>query len=83
MINTEQAARAFITEFVRSNYCVRGVTLAAELAARGWEHTELIYQMAKAGELVEVEYTLTFMNYRTKSVFFPKDTVINVIKKEG
>lgn len=39
----------------------------------------ILEDLVKEGEIVEVEYTLTTMNYRAKSMFFPWDTCVTVI----
>lgn len=37
-----------------------------------------IDELVNDGNLVEIEYTLTSMSYRTKMVYFPKGTKISV-----
>lgn len=46
----------------------------------GFNVIDLIDEMVKAGDLVEVEYILPTMNYRVKSFLLPKGTKINMKK---
>lgn len=47
-----------------------------------WDHPEntigTINKLVKTGELVEVEYVLPDMDYRAKSLYFPKGTKVSL-----
>ena len=44
------------------------------------EYTDVLDRMQRAGEIVAVEYTLAHMPYRVKTMYFPKGTVLKVLK---
>lgn len=65
---------------------IKGVELSARLATEymevsGTDMLQLIFEMIQNGELVEVEYELPTMSYRTKSFILPKGTSVNVSKR--
>jgi DNA-binding Lrp family transcriptional regulator len=42
----------------------------------------ILNDLVAEGELIEVEYTLSTMNYRIKSLYFTKDTVVNLVNPQ-
>ena len=40
---------------------------------------DILNELVKNGDIIEVEYTLPQMNYRIKSLYFPKRTEIQII----
>jgi hypothetical protein len=75
-----------IIEFVNKNPGVSGVGVIAKLPHifgidNMWNDFDLddLYQLVEKGELVEVEYTLPD-SFRTKSLFFPKNTKVNIVE---
>lgn len=44
------------------------------------EYDKSLVELIENGEIIEVEYTLPHMDYRVKSLYFPKDTVIEISK---
>lgn len=41
----------------------------------------IIEELIKEGEIVEIEYNLPNMEYRTKSFYLPKGTTVNIVNK--
>ena len=41
--------------------------------------TYCIEELVKEGKIMEVEYEVPQMNYRTKSIFFPANTTLRII----
>jgi hypothetical protein len=72
----------FISRMVEDKGPIKGVDLAVEVAthqhgSRPDEITEALADLVECGEIVEVEYILERMNYRVKSMYFPKGTKVN------
>lgn len=44
-------------------------------------YDEALTELIAEGEIVEVEYTLPSMDYRVKSIYLPKDTLVEVTRK--
>lgn len=76
-----------IIQMVFDNVGIRGpalITRAITLAydtnrgeeVWGCDLPELLSKMVQDGELVEVEYTLPDSDYRLRSIYFPKGTII-------
>ena len=60
-----------------------GPIKATELVVRlidiqGTNITDILDELVKNGDIIEVEYTLPQMDYRVKSLYFPKGTIIGV-----
>lgn len=77
--------RASVTHIVNIAQGIKGVDLSVRLAtehpeATGDEILSCIFDMISEGELVEVEYELPLMTYRTKSFILPRGTSININK---
>lgn len=69
-------------EYVTENPGVKGTALAVELVKKAVElkveaNVELIYDLAKAGVIKELEYSLPGTNV-VKSLFFPAKTEFNL-----
>jgi hypothetical protein len=66
-----------IIEIVENKQAIKGTELAVILATEFLDVdnvTEIIETLVKNGEIVELEYSLPNMNYRIKSIYFPKGT---------
>lgn len=69
----------FIKSVVEDRGPIKGVELALEVAkhqhgvGEGDFH-EAIERLMKEGEIIELDYVLPSMDYRTKSMYFPKGT---------
>jgi hypothetical protein len=76
--------RSGILRFINAHSGVKGVELVmlilgdtnpSNISIEAY-HYELA-NLVKEGEIVEVEYTLPSMDYRVKSIYFPKGTIIS------
>jgi len=74
-----------ILELVNKGQGIKGPELATEVCVKCVEkginatiedYRPLLEQLVKDCEIVEIEYVLPSMTYRTKSIFFPKGTEI-------
>jgi len=45
-----------------------------------WKFHDVIQELIKNGDIIEVCYTLPYMDYREKSLYFPKGTEIQITK---
>lgn len=86
--HTKEELAAFI-EDVLANTPLKGTELMQRLvdykpstATQMREAMDVAYEMAKQGKILEIEYVLPLMGYRTKSMFFPKGTKIIYPKTE-
>lgn len=84
-----ESVERVISEIVTDCQGIRATELAAKLAADtrlGAISFEtlmpVLTSMVQRGELVEVEYVLPTMNYRIKSIYFPKGTEVTVVEQE-
>lgn len=82
MIDYEHLPETII-RIVNNNQGLKGTELVLKLmsADLNIEATTLlkaIDEVVQDGEIIEVEYTLPMMNYRVKSMYFPKGTVIKI-----
>lgn len=63
---------------------IKGVDIAVECAAAHIEDisakdiTDTLEQLVQQGKIIEVEYVLPSMNYRVKSIYFPKGTEVRL-----
>lgn len=68
---------------------IKGVDLAVECAAAhieditGKDIIDTMELLVQQGKAVEVEYVLPKMNYRAKSIYFPKGTEIRLNRSEA
>lgn len=74
-----------VVQIVEAAQGIKGAELSARLATefldlQGEEILQHIFHMIENGELVEIEYELPAMRYRTKSFILPRGTTINVNK---
>jgi len=53
---------------------------AAYVSFPNEEFDNALFELVKDGEIVEVEYTMPSMDYRVKSWYLPKDTVVVISK---
>lgn len=76
--------RDFIIRTVEDRGPIKGVDLAVEVATHQHDvlpqdlHDALQF-LVENGEIVEVEYILKKMDYRCKSLYFPKGTEIHLL----
>lgn len=80
---TKEQLKEIILSLIRESTGIRGVELALSVLnktmPRYFEsemYQECLEELVKSGEIVELEYTLPDMDYRVKSIFFPKGTQI-------
>lgn len=74
-------AKESIIQIVNNHQGIKGTELAIQVIS---EHLNIspddfdsaLAECIKNGDIVEVEYTLPMMDYRVKSLYFPKETVI-------
>lgn len=74
-----------ITEIVVVTQGIKGVELGARLATERLDLTIdqiliAVQDLVDTGELVEIEYNLPEMNYRTKSFYLPKGTEVRCLQ---
>ncbi len=72
-VNEHQGIKA--TELV-----VLVVQQCSEFPFKHEEFENAVSELVEEGEIVELEYTLPSMDYRVKSYYLPKGTVIEVSK---
>lgn len=82
----KSALRSRIITIVNSSQGLKGVELSTRLAGEFLEFTgeeilHEIFDLIENGQLVEIEYELPTMMYRTKSFILPKGTAININKR--
>jgi hypothetical protein len=80
---TKEELKQVILEVVNANTGMRGVELALKVLDRTMpryfespQYQEALDELVAEGSIVELEYTLPEMDYRTKSIYFPKGTQI-------
>jgi hypothetical protein len=80
---TKEKLKQVILESVNGSTGVRGVELALTVLNKTMPHyfepplyQEALEELVNEGEILELEYTLPEMDYRIKSIFFPKGTQI-------
>lgn len=72
-----------IISLVSSRNGMKGIDLSLAISSEFMSLTnneilDTIFDLIESGDLVEVEYELASMPYRSKSFILPKDTVINI-----
>jgi len=79
-----------ITQAVNNHPGIKGMELvltlfsSSEDAVRLGETFEsLIEELVQNGDLIELEYVVPTMDYRCKSLYFPKGTELRVVNKKG
>lgn len=77
--------KELIVKTVNDHQGIKATELAVDVISENTEITPDDYENAlseliRNGEIVEVEYTLPSMDYRVKSWFLPKDSVVVVSK---
>jgi len=82
-LSEEQQARVreievWVSDHIKSQPGIRAVVLISRVHVEfpGEDNLAIIEQMVTDGKIVEVEYVLSSMDYRIKSVYFPKGTTI-------
>lgn len=72
-----------IIEIIESNPGIKSVELVAKIATEikdeipnGKSISEILDELVENKSIIEVEYILPNINYRIKSIYFPKGTVI-------
>jgi len=73
--------KALITQVVNNHQGIKAVELVVEVMQQSAEMDLSMYEDAlvdciKDGEIVEVEYTIPAMDYRVKSLYLPKGSVV-------
>ena len=97
-MNKEQKIREQIIKVVNEAQGIKGVDLSCRLTEyMNYEFNMsgeipittysnlfqgIMEELVAAGEIIEVEYVLPSMDYRTKSMFFPKKTEIKIRKNK-
>lgn len=88
-VASEISLRDAILATVNSHQGVKGVELVLNtmgLASKLFDDREYMLELSRLldeGEIIEVEYSLPQMDYRIKSLYFPKGTQFNVPKNEA
>ena len=83
--------KKIITDLVESNPGIKGPDLIVQCITKMHEQGNLeshgdvdiinvINDLVKEGEVVEVEYVLPSMAYRVKSLYFPKGTEVTLVR---
>lgn len=76
----KDAIRKVVSEHTGIKAVELVMEVSRQVASMDSYETEL-QQLIDDGEVIEVEYTLPHMDYRVKSIYFPKDTVIEIMGK--
>ena len=81
---TEVSLRKVILVLVNANQGLKAVELVCKvmgvinpLMFREMDYNSELEKLVKEGELVQIEYVLPQLNYRVKTIYFPKGTVIH------
>lgn len=75
-----------LLKIVSESTGIKGVDLAVALVmehgpANAMEMFQALKDLVENGDIIEIEYVVPHMNYRAKSIYFPKGTELMVIKK--
>jgi hypothetical protein len=78
----------YILSVVEDKGPIKNTELALSVASHmhgitGSDVTESLDRLLAANQIIEVEYVLASMDYRVKSLYFPKDTRIKVLSGES
>lgn len=80
---TKEKLKGIILESIQNSTGMRGVELALTVLNKTMPlyfetelYQECLGELVAEGEVIELEYVLPEMEYRTKSMFFPKGTQI-------
>lgn len=79
--------KKIVVEKITELQGVKATTLVTELpneviewgSVRKNDILQVFEELVKDGEILEIEYVLPSINYRTKSFYVPKDTKITII----
>jgi len=78
---THQEVKDFIKQMVNASTGIKAVELAVKISEDLYKYRSAIIgileELVKENEIVELEYVLPEMEYRVKSIYFPKGTKIN------
>lgn len=76
------ALKQEIIDIVNENGPIKPTELVVKITTplSGICLSEVIDELVRNGDIFEVVYQLPLMNYRVKSLLFPKGTVINIIR---
>lgn len=77
--------KSIIKKTVNNNQGIKATELVLEVMHQSSDmnldaYEDALMELIKEGEIVEVEYTLPQMDYRVKSWYLPKDTVVIISK---
>lgn len=79
--------KELISKTVNEHQGIKAVELVVEVSQQSAdypfdmnEYEKSLMELIEEDEIVEVEYTLPSMDYRVKSLYLPKDTVVIVSK---
>ncbi len=75
-----------ILDIVTASQGLKGVDLTLRVMSNDLQVTsnelfDIIFDLIEKGDLVEIEYELPSMGYRTKSFILPRGTKVNVVNK--
>lgn len=78
--------KAAIIKIVNEHQGIKAVDLVVEVSQSIFpepmdEFEAALIEAIEEGDVVEVEYTLPHMDYRVKSMYLPKDTMVQVTEK--
>jgi hypothetical protein len=75
----EELQLDLVEEFVNSKHGIKGIEIASEpqIVLLVDDLPQLLNKLVAANRIVELEYVTPDMNYRTKSIYFPKGTELN------
>lgn len=72
-----------VLETIKENPGIKSTELAIKVAEKSkvnaGEFMEIIDALVSIGEIVEIEYTMPLMEYRIKSIYFPKESNVVLI----
>jgi len=73
--------KELIINCINEHTGIKGVDLVVDVCSNEVnteEYENALNELVMNGEIIEVEYTLPSMDYRVKSMYFPKETVVVV-----
>lgn len=80
---SKEDIRKAILDIVRNSNGIKNVDLALKVLERSIPYLfeshlygDCIQELVDEGEIMEIEYVLPHMDYRTKSMYFPKGTKV-------
>lgn len=82
---TKDEAKSLIVSTIVERQGLKATELASvpDLVLSGWEVPELVDELVRDGQLVEVEYVLPYMDWRVKSFLLPPGTKVGVNNHES